>query len=159
MNPEPVKTDNWQALKAQYETDGYAIFRNVVDADLVREASAHIDWLIAKHPDMRPEKLWHTLVVTDPFWVRLVSDPRLLDLGQLFLGPNLALLASHYIAKPPFEGLPVLMHQDGSYWPLDPMEVITLWLAVDHSGQRLYARGAGHAPDGFAADEPAHQCR
>ncbi len=134
MNPETAKTDNWQALKAQYDHDGYAIFRNVVDADLVREASAHIDWLIAKHPDMRPEKLWHTLVVTDPFWVRLVSDPRLLDLGQLFLGPNIALFASHYIAKPAFEGLPVLMHQDGSYWPLDPMEVITLWLAVDHSG-------------------------
>ena len=25
------------------------------------------------------------------------------------------------------------MHQDGSYWPLDPMEVVTLWLAVDDS--------------------------
>jgi ectoine hydroxylase-related dioxygenase (phytanoyl-CoA dioxygenase family) len=25
----------------------------------------------------------------------------------------------------------VLWHQDGSYWPLKPMEVVTLWLAVD----------------------------
>jgi phytanoyl-CoA hydroxylase len=27
----------------------------------------------------------------------------------------------------------VLWHQDGSYWPLKPMEVVTLWLAVDRS--------------------------
>lgn len=29
--------------------------------------------------------------------------------------------------------MPVLWHQDGSYWPLSPMEVVTLWLAVDDS--------------------------
>jgi ectoine hydroxylase-related dioxygenase (phytanoyl-CoA dioxygenase family) len=27
----------------------------------------------------------------------------------------------------------VLWHQDGHYWPLEPMEVITIWLAVDDS--------------------------
>jgi ectoine hydroxylase-related dioxygenase (phytanoyl-CoA dioxygenase family) len=27
----------------------------------------------------------------------------------------------------------VLWHQDGSFWPLEPMEVVTLWLAVDDS--------------------------
>jgi phytanoyl-CoA hydroxylase len=134
MDQQATPVNDVVKLKEQYDNDGYAIFRNVIDADLVREASQHIDWLIAKHPDMRPEKLWHTLVVTDPFWVRLVTDSRLADVGQVFLGPNIALFASHYIAKPPYEGLPVLMHQDGSYWPLDPMEVITLWLAVDHSG-------------------------
>lgn len=126
-------TTDLHALKAQYDRAGYAIFRNVVDADLVAEASAHIDWLVARHPELRPEELWHTLVPGDPFWVRLISDDRLLDVAELFLGPNIALFASHYISKPPFEGLPVLWHQDGSYWPLEPMEVITLWLAIDHS--------------------------
>jgi ectoine hydroxylase-related dioxygenase (phytanoyl-CoA dioxygenase family) len=122
-----------QQLKEQFDRDGYAIFRNVVDQDLVAEASAHIDWLVQRHPELRPEELWHTLVPGDPFWVRLISDDRLLDVAQLFVGPNIALFASHYISKPPYTGLPVLWHQDGSYWPLDPMEVVTLWLAVDHS--------------------------
>ncbi len=27
----------------------------------------------------------------------------------------------------------MLWHQDGSYWPLEPMEVVTLWLAIDAS--------------------------
>jgi len=119
--------------KTQFDQEGYAIFRNVIDPELVAEASRHIEWLMAHNPDLRPELLGHTLVAQDPFWVRLISDDRLLDVAQQFIGPNLALFASHYISKPPYDGQPVLWHQDGSYWPLEPMEVVTLWLAVDAS--------------------------
>lgn len=121
------------AALEQYEREGYVLFPEVIDADLVREASDHVAWLQKKHPDLRPEHLGHTLMTDDPFWVRLVSDDRLLDIAEQFIGPNIALFASHYISKPPFDGQPVLWHQDGSYWPLEPMEVITLWLAVDDS--------------------------
>jgi hypothetical protein len=103
----------------------------VIDADLVEKAREHVAWLLAKNPNLRPEQLGHTLVADDPFWVRLISDERLLDVAEAFVGPDIALFASHYIAKPPGDGQPVLWHQDGSYWPLSPMEVVTLWLALD----------------------------
>jgi len=99
------------------------------------EAQDHIDWLLKKNPDLRPEQLGHKLMTYDAFWVRLVSDDRLLDIAEQFLGPNLGLFASHYIAKPPYTGKAVPWHQDGSYWPLDPMEVITFWLAIDRSDE------------------------
>ena len=117
----------------QFDREGYAIFRDVLDRDLIEEASRHIDWLLERNPGLRPEQLHHWLMKDDPFWVRLVADPRLLDIAELFVGPNIALFASHYISKPPFDGQPVLWHQDGSYWPLDPMEVVTLWLAIDRA--------------------------
>jgi ectoine hydroxylase-related dioxygenase (phytanoyl-CoA dioxygenase family) len=117
----------------QYERDGFVVFRAVLDAALVQEASRHVEWLMSRHPELRPERLHHTLMTHDPFWVRLISDDRLLDIAELFVGPNIALFASHYLCKPPGEGMPVLWHQDGSYWPLEPMEVVTLWLAVDDS--------------------------
>lgn len=120
-------------VPAEYERDGYMIFREVLDAGLVQEASAHIDWLLARNPDLSAESLGHTLMTTDAFWVRLISDPRLLDIAARFIGDDIALFASHYICKPPYSGRPVLWHQDGAFWPLDPMEVVTLWLAVDHS--------------------------
>lgn len=119
------------AAKEQYDRDGYALFQDVLDAALVAEARRHIEWLQRKHPEVRPEHLGHTLMPDDPFWVRLISDDRLLDIAEAFIGPNIALFASHYICKPPFDGQRVLWHQDGSYWPLEPMEVVTLWLAVD----------------------------
>ena len=116
-----------------YQKDGYVAIPNVLDPNLVEESSQHIDWLQKKHPDLRSENLHHRLVANDPFWVRLISDDRLLDIAEAFIGPNIALFASHYISKPPIDGRPVLWHQDGSYWPLQPMEVVTLWLAIDDS--------------------------
>lgn len=127
---------NMEALaekKRHYDKEGYAIFENVLDAELMAEAQEHIAWLMKKYPERRPENLAHELVAIDPFWVRLISDERLLDVAEQFIGPDIALFASHYISKPPFDGRPVLWHQDGSYWPLEPMNVVTLWLAVDDS--------------------------
>lgn len=121
------------AGKQMYDREGYAVFRNAISPELVAEAKGHVEWLQKQHPDLRPEQLGHTLVADDPFWVRLISDPGLLDIAGQFVGPDIALFASHYIAKPPFDGQAVLWHQDGSYWPLEPMEVVTLWLAVDDS--------------------------
>ncbi|TWD83939.1 ectoine hydroxylase-related dioxygenase (phytanoyl-CoA dioxygenase family) [Kribbella amoyensis] len=117
----------------QFERDGYVIFRDVLDQDLINEVNGHVEWLQERHPDVRPEQLGHVFLRDDPFWVRLISDPRLLRIAELFVGPDLALFASHYISKPPYSGQPVLWHQDAAFWPLDPMQVVTLWLAVDRS--------------------------
>ncbi len=116
-----------------FETDGYVIFRDVIDQELIKEVNDHVEWLQARHPDVRPEQLGHVYLRDDPFWVRLLSDDRLLDIAEQFVGPDLALFASHYISKPPYSGQPVLWHQDAAFWPLEPMQVVTLWLAVDHS--------------------------
>jgi flavin-dependent dehydrogenase len=34
--------------RAQYDREGYTIYRNVLDADLVAEASDHVVWLLQK---------------------------------------------------------------------------------------------------------------
>jgi ectoine hydroxylase-related dioxygenase (phytanoyl-CoA dioxygenase family) len=120
-------------IRRRYEEDGYVILPHVLDPALVQQASEHVEWLQRKHPDLRPELLHHRLMWEDPFWVRLVADDRLLDCVEPILGPNIGLFASHYISKPGGDGLPVLWHQDASYWPLEPMEVATAWLAVDDS--------------------------
>ena len=120
-------------LKQEYDEKGYVIVRNAVDADLARETAAHVHWLAERHPDIRPERFGHNMLVSDPFMQRLVGDDRLVDIVEQFLGPNIAMWAAHYIAKPPRHGQKVLWHQDGSYWPLAPMEVTTIWLAATAS--------------------------
>jgi phytanoyl-CoA hydroxylase len=129
---EEIARRHRDALDA-YREDGYVVFRDVLDPDLLAEVDAHVDWLGRRHPELRGEQLGHELMRDDPFWVRLVSDDRLLDIAELFVGPDIALFASHYISKPAYSGQPVLWHQDGSFWPLEPMAVVTLWLAVDRS--------------------------
>lgn len=117
------------SLRQEYDEKGYVIARQAIDPGLAAETADHVQWLIRKHPDTRPERLHHGLLTHDPFMWRLTGDDRLLDIAQQFIGPNIALFAPHYIAKPPGDGKAVQWHQDGSYWPLEPMEVTTLWVA------------------------------
>ena len=121
------------SLQQEYDENGYVIVRNAIDADLARETSEHVHWLVARNPGVRPEKFGHNMLVTDPFMHRLVGDDRLVDIVEQFIGSNVAMWAAHYIAKPPMHGQRVLWHQDGSYWPLEPMEVTTIWLAATAS--------------------------
>src|SRR4051794_38811339 len=91
-------------LRERYDRDGCVVIPDVIDADLIREASDHVEWLRQRHPQLRPEQFSARLMVDDPFWVRLVADDRLLDIAERFVGPDLALFASHYLCKPPFDG-------------------------------------------------------
>ena len=117
----------------EYNSQGYTIIPGVLDDATIDGVREHFHWLLKKHPDRRSDDLNTDLVVGDPFWVELVGKDQLLDVAEAFIGPDIALFASHYIAKEPHTGRPVLWHQDGAYWPLDPMEVITFWLAVTKS--------------------------
>jgi ectoine hydroxylase-related dioxygenase (phytanoyl-CoA dioxygenase family) len=128
-----MAVNDFREQVARYEENGYVVFPNVLDAELIADAQRHVDWLRAQHPHLRPENLHTLLVYDDPFWIRLVSDSRLLDIAAAFVGDDIALYASHYIAKPPLQGQPVFWHQDGHYWPLQPMRVVTLWLAITPS--------------------------
>jgi len=118
----------------RYARDGFAILRGVLDPHLVDEARRHVAWLCRRYPDLRPEHLHHPLMRDDAFWVRLVTDPRLLDIARAVLGPDLACFTAHYICKPPYDGHAVLWHQDGAYWNLTPMNALTVWVAIDRSG-------------------------
>jgi hypothetical protein len=117
------------ALRAEYDATGLTVAPGAIDAGLAGEMVAHVHWLGQRYPDVRPEQLHHHLLVDDPFVHRLAGDDRLLDIAEQFIGPDIALFAAHYIAKRPHTGQAVPWHQDGSYWPLEPMEVTTLWVA------------------------------
>lgn len=118
---------------AHYEEHGFAVFRDVLDAGLMAEANSHVDQLLLANPTLRADELDHSLARGDAFWYRLVSDPRLLNVAEQFIGPDIALFATHYICKEPSVGREVPWHQDGAFWPLEPMEVVSLWLAVGPS--------------------------
>src|SRR5688500_6148434 len=64
----------------------------------------------------------------------LLAD-EVLDVVESLIGPDIALWSSHFISKPPGVGKRVPWHEDSAYWGkvLDPMEVVTVWLAIDQS--------------------------
>ena len=56
---------------------------HVLDSAFVAELDQHIDWLIARHPGLRPESLGHHLIANDPFWIRFLSDTSEKQVQQL----------------------------------------------------------------------------
>ena len=70
-----------------------------------------------------------------PELMRWLLHPAVLDLVEPIIGPNILLFASHFLCKPPGDGQRVPWHEDSSYWKgqWEPMEVATVWLALDES--------------------------
>jgi len=122
------------ALRETYDRDGYVVAENVVASDTIALARTHVERTIERHADLTSEEIHRlTLWTEDPFYLYLVRQPGMIELARQFLGPDLAVFAAGYIIKEPGNSPAVLWHQDGSYWPLEPMDVCTLWIAITES--------------------------
>ena len=120
---------------AFFAREGYLNFGRVFDGAEMSALMTHVDEMIAALPaDKRPEEM-DVPHFTDPWLFRYLAHPRILDIIEDFIGPDIVLWSSHFIAKPKGNGKAVPWHTDGAYWSsrLKPMNVITLWLAVDES--------------------------
>jgi chlorinating enzyme len=118
-----------------YRENGYLKFGRIFTEAEMDALRGHVDEMIAALPEgQRPEGM-DVPHFTDPWLFRYLCHPRVLDVIEDFIGPDIALWSSHFIAKPRGDGKAVPWHTDGAYWNrrLEPMEVITLWLAVDPS--------------------------
>lgn len=94
-----------------------------IEAYLVRNAD--VPWT-DKNDDPLREAHYHYRPLYD-----LCTAPRLLDVIEALLGPDLVLLYSHIMNKEP-GGLRVAWHQDGPYWPrVEPKIAVTAWIALD----------------------------
>jgi len=143
---------------AFYRENGYLKFGRIFEQREVAALREHVDEMIAAlPPGKRPEEMDRPHF-EDPWLFRYLTDPRVLDVIEGFLGPDIVLWSSHLIAKPGGDGKAVPWHTDGAYWRgrLKPMTVITLWLAVDEStrenGCMRVIRGSHRGP-GAAIDQ------
>src|SRR5262245_14794364 len=79
-----------------------------------------------KNDDPLREAHYHERPIYD-----LCTAPALVDVMEQLLGPDLVLLYSHIMSKPP-GGLRVAWHQDGPYWHrVEPKIAVTAWIALD----------------------------
>ncbi len=133
------------AADVSWRDDGWAVARGVLDRSTVVALLAHLDHLMAARADGGASGLVAGVVVDDPVWLAAVADPRLVDLAEALLradqrpgdthrattSPGVVLFSSCWVVKPPRTGRRAAWHQDGSTWPLAPLDAVTLWVALD----------------------------
>ena len=133
----PITARLTAAEVEHYQREGYAlptgqVFPQADFRDLQRSFEALLtDWTAQGG---RPEAMdvphfYH------PELMRWLLHPAVLDLVEPITGPDIVLFSSHFICKPAGDGRRVPWHEDSAYWrgQWDPMEVVTVWLAIDDS--------------------------
>jgi len=67
-------------------------------------------------------------------WARdLVEDPRLLDVMESILGPDILVFTSTFFIKEPRTDAITVWHQDSTYFGLTPHEHVTAWVALSEA--------------------------
>ncbi len=121
---------------AFYNREGYLKFEEPVFPQPKFDGlKNHFEDMLAKLPsDARPEGMDCPHFVDTQLFEWLFAD-EVLDLVEPLIGPDIALFASHFICKPKGNGKRVPWHEDSAYWgkTFDPMNVATVWLAIDPS--------------------------
>jgi len=122
--------------RLHYERHGYCIRRDPILSK--RKFSGLSDCfeqiLDERDAGIRPEHL-DVPHFRYPRLFEWLFDDDVLDLVESLIGRNIALFSSHFLCKPSGDGLQVPWHEDGFYWSkmIQPVEVCTVWLAIDPS--------------------------
>lgn len=119
-----------------YRREGYLIFnRPVLPEDRFVGLKACFENILGDLAEgERPEAMDvpHFLY---PQLLDWVFDDAILNIVEPIVGPDIALFSTHFICKPQGNGKRVPWHEDSAYWrdQIDPMEVCTVWFAIDPS--------------------------
>lgn len=115
----------------QYHRNGYVTPDFRLSEDVLEEIRGAHSRLIAKHPEF--SDYCSALLAFDPWFLNVARMPEILDMVAQVIGEDIALWNCSFFAKPARVGTKTPWHQDGEYWPIDPLATCTVWIAVDQS--------------------------
>ncbi len=69
----------------------------------------------------------------DPGWLEMARIPEILDMIEQLIGPDFILWGMTIFGKPARLGKATPWHQDGDYYPIEPLETLTVWISLDGS--------------------------
>ncbi|MSU69591.1 MAG: phytanoyl-CoA dioxygenase family protein [Opitutaceae bacterium] len=121
---------------AQIRREGYVLPPGpVLPEAKFRNLKAYFEKMLADlPPQVRPESMDVPHFLHPQLFEWVFAD-EVLDLVEPIIGPDIALFSTHFICKPQGNGKRVPWHEDSHYWStmIAPMEVVTVWLAIDPS--------------------------
>jgi len=127
-----------------YRRDGYLVPGFRLDDAMLASGRRAMDEILANNPGVMPEQLVNAHLVDGEGtaqgvkgcseFLTLASSPPIVDLVAQVLGTeNVILWACQIFCKLPGQGKAVPFHQDGQYWPIEPLRACSAWIALDAS--------------------------
>ena len=128
-----------EAQVIQWRRDGFLWPFPLLDAAELRTCRDGLqrfeDWLGGPVNSVAEMK-WRTMpYLILPWAAKLAHDPRILDVVEDLLGPNLLIYTSTFFIKEPHSPTIAAWHQDSTYYGLEPKEEITVWIALTEADE------------------------
>lgn len=119
-----------ESLRYSYQRDGFISGVEIVSAE---EAAKHRKSMERAESEVGPlhyKAKVHTILKSP---LHLATLPRVLDIVEELIGPNILLYNVTYIVKEAETGSHVSWHQDLTYWGLSEDVQVSMWLALSRA--------------------------
>jgi ectoine hydroxylase-related dioxygenase (phytanoyl-CoA dioxygenase family) len=141
----------------QYQTDGYLVIEDALSQDTIEQTTERLRTYT--HGDREPETFESQIeprvergeldveeagdavrkfegldmVESDDVFGDIAHNDTITAVAEQLLGEHLKLLRSAAMFKPPSVGSEKGLHQDAAYYPIQPRDHLTVWIALDEA--------------------------
>lgn len=116
---------------SQYHSDGFVTPDYRVPETVLADIRDAHNRLVARYPEFAD--YCSALLAFDTWFLTVARIPEILDMVAHVIGDDIALWNCSFFAKPAKVGTKTPWHQDGEYWPIEPLATCTVWIAIDSS--------------------------
>ena len=124
---------------ARWRYDGFLSPFPLLDAaelQYCRDGLARLEKWLGAPVNATEELKWRTMpYLTLPWAAKLASDPRILDVVEDLLGPDILIFTGTFFIKEPRSPTIAAWHQDSTYFGLEPKETLTVWVALSEANE------------------------
>lgn len=141
----------------QYQREGYVVVDDVLSPDEIERVKDRIqDYVTGKREETQFERMLEPtladgtakfrgdgepvrkfeglgMVREDQVFHDIAFHDGIVEVVEQLQGPNLKLLRSAAMLKPPQVGSEKKFHQDAAYYPIQPRDHVTVWVALDEA--------------------------
>ena len=130
LSPEELETYNekgWIVPKYTLPKDLIEEMRREYRVLLENNAHLESDIMLAPHQTNGGSQG----VVGSKKWLEFATHPDLMAIASQLIGDDIILWGTTIFGKPAVSGKETPWHQDGDYYPIRPLETLTLWIPLD----------------------------
>jgi hypothetical protein len=121
------KEKGWIVPTWELPAELLADMRKEYHALLERNSHLQSDIMMAPHQT----KGGSMGVIGSEKWLEFATHPSIISTASQLIGEDIILWGTTIFGKPAFSGKETPWHQDGEYYPIKPLEVLTVWIPLD----------------------------
>jgi ectoine hydroxylase-related dioxygenase (phytanoyl-CoA dioxygenase family) len=113
-----------------YKNEGLVVSSTRLSNNKIKELNSALDKYLIDHKDENNEFV-SGLYERDSEFLKFALYPEIINEVKQLIGEDIILWGSSLFCKAEKTGNETPWHQDGEYWPIKPLESLTVWVAID----------------------------